>query len=143
LLASHRALHKGPFLRKVYDEGVFALGIPVIGGLVGVGGMTICLIFPGLRRFALAALVSAFAASVVFFFGTLIVADINLAAEHGSGFTLKGYEHGPTTLGIWLYFGSPIVTFLLSVPLLMKVQQFTGRFFLPTRSFPKRQPDVP
>jgi hypothetical protein len=102
--------------------------------------MTTCLNLPCLKRFTLAALLSPFAASVVSFFGALIIADMDLAAEHGSGFTLKGYEHGPTTVDIWLYFGSPTVTFLFSVPLLVKVQQFTGRFFRPTRSFPKRQP---
>jgi hypothetical protein len=47
---------------------MFALGIPIIGGLVGVGGLTVCLSFPGLKRFAVAALASPFAASVVFFF---------------------------------------------------------------------------
>jgi hypothetical protein len=70
----------------------------MIGRLVGVGGITICLIFPSLRCFALAALISPFAASVVFFIGTLIIADMDVAAEHGSGFTLKGSDHGPTTL---------------------------------------------
>jgi hypothetical protein len=119
----------------MYDEGMFALGIPILGCIVGVGGMTICLIFPGLRRFALAALASPFAASVVFFFGTLIVADMDLAAEHGSGYTLKGYEHGPTTFDYWLYFGSPTLTFLASFPLLVKVQQFAGRLFRPHGAF--------
>jgi hypothetical protein len=116
---------------------MFALGIPMLGGLAGLGAMIFCLVFPHLRRFALAALVSPFAASVVFFIGTLIIADMQLAADPGSVFTLKGYEHGPTTFDIWLYFGSPVVTFLVSIPLFVKVQQFAWRLLRPAQSLPK------
>jgi hypothetical protein len=89
----------------VYDEDMFALGIPIFGGLAGFGAMTICLIFPGLERFAAAALVSPFAASVVFLFGTLIIADMHPGAEYGSAYTPTGRAHDPTTLETWLYLG--------------------------------------
>lgn len=91
------------------------LGIPILGGLVGFAALLVCLSHPTFRRYALAALVSPTAASVV--------ADMNPAVEYGAQYIPTGREHNPTTLNYCAWLGSTMLTFLVRAGVCFKVQQ--------------------
>ena len=90
------------------------LGIPILGGLIGFVALMVCTSDPRFRRFALAAIISPLAASLVFVIGSFLLADMNLAREYGAQYTPTGKEHDPTTFDTCLWLGSTVVTFFLS-----------------------------
>ena len=103
--------------------GMDGILVPVFGILVsGVLGL-ICLIFPRLRRFFLAALASPFFTSVVLLLGAFILADMNPAREYGANYIPTGKEHNPTSLDYGLWLLSIVATFALSSILAYGVQR--------------------
>jgi hypothetical protein len=99
------------------------LGIPILGGLVSLLAFFVCLLVRRLRRYALAALVSPFTASIVFLIGMFLVADMNPAVEYGPSYTPTGREHNPTTGHLVFWLLSVVVAFLVSGFAGMKAQQ--------------------
>jgi hypothetical protein len=103
------------------------LGIPILGGLVSMGTFLLCLAVSRFRRFALAALVSPFASSLVFLVGMFIIADMNPAVEYGSDYIPNGHERDATKVDIALWLSSVGVTFMTSAFVCFKAQQFLFR----------------
>lgn len=112
------------------------LGIPLLGGLISVVLLMGCLDVPRFKRFALAALISPFATSVVFLIGLFIIADMNPAAEYGAHYTPTGNEHDPTAFDYLLWLGSAALTLLLSGLICVKVQRVWSVFMQHHRPAP-------
>jgi hypothetical protein len=96
-------------------------------------GTIVCLIFRGnrrLRRFALAALISPFVSSVVFLFGSWILADMSPCAEQAySCVSPSGHAATRMDVGIWLF--SVLTTLLLSTLICVKLQKVLGSNGMP------------
>ena len=99
------------------------LGIPIFGGFIGLVALLVCSSNPRLKRFALAACVSPFIASIVFLIGLFIIADMNPAVEYGAQYTPTGREHDPTALNYGAWLGSTILTFSVSAIVCFRAQQ--------------------
>jgi tetrahydromethanopterin S-methyltransferase subunit D len=98
------------------------IGLPILAFVFGVVLCLICGTIPPLRRFALAAFVSPAVSSVVFLFGSWILADMNPCAEYGSSCIPNG-GHDPTRLDVSLWLLSVAVAFVLSTVVCFKIQQ--------------------
>ena len=110
------------------------IGVPLLGAAVGFAAVIVCLNVPRLRRFALAALISPFVASLVFLVGLFMLADMNPAIEYGTQYTPTGREHDPTMFNNVLWLGSTGMTFVLSGVVCLKAQQIGVRIIQRVRS---------
>lgn len=99
------------------------IGIPILGALVAGCLFLLCVAVPRLRPYAFAALVSPFAASVVFILGAFVLADMNPAQEYGSEYIPNGTEHDPTKLDIAIWLLSVIATLAVSAVVCIRLQQ--------------------
>lgn len=102
------------------------IAVPILGALVGAWLFIECLVTHRFRRFAFAALVSPFAASLAFILGSFILADMNPAREYGASYVLTGNEHDSTKTDVLLWLLSVPLTFLVSGFICFKLQQLGG-----------------
>jgi hypothetical protein len=99
------------------------LGIPILGGLASLFAFFVCLLVTHLRRYALAALVSPFMASVAFLIGMFLLADMNPSVEYGPSYIPNRREYNPATGHLVFWLLSVVVIFLVSGFVGIKVQQ--------------------
>jgi hypothetical protein len=99
------------------------IGIPILGAFVAGFLFLVCVVVPTLRPYALAALVSPFAASIVFMVGAFILADMNPAREYGSEYVPKGTELDRTKVHVVLWLLSVIATLTVSAVVCVRLQR--------------------
>jgi hypothetical protein len=97
------------------------LGILILGLLLSVALLVVSMAVPRWRRFALAAAISPFAASIVFLIGMFILADLSPGAEYG--IAPRGNERDPTRAELLLWLTSVLVTFVLSGVICVRLQR--------------------
>ncbi len=123
-----------------YDkDSMDGLGILILGGLASLFAFFVCLLMARLRRYALAALISPFASSIVFLIGMFLLADMNPAAEYRSSYIPVAREHNATAGHILLWLLSVVVTFFVSGFIGVKAQRILhkmARYVLSQQSSP-------
>ncbi len=102
------------------------IGIPILGALVAGCLFLLCVAVPRLRPYSFAALVSPFAASIVFIGGAFVLVDMNPAQEYGSEYIPNGTEHDSTKIDIAIWLLSVIATLAVSVVVCVPLQQLAS-----------------
>jgi hypothetical protein len=112
-----------------YVGSMDGIGIVILGAIIAFCLFLLCIGVPKLRRYAFAALVSPFVASVVFLIGSFVLADMNPALECGSEYVPNGTERDPTNMDVALWLLSVIATLAVSAVVCVGLQRLAIEAF--------------